>query len=64
MTDPPAHRDTGDDVALASNRGSTGTPLWLKVLGIVVLIAVVIGVVILPGLLGMGGHGPGLHQPP
>jgi hypothetical protein len=43
---------------------SAGTPLWLKVFGIVLLIVVVLAVVMLPGLLGMGGHGPGLHQPP
>jgi hypothetical protein len=43
---------------------ATSTPLWLKAFGIIVLIAVVIAVVMLPGVLGMGGHGPGLHQPP
>lgn len=64
MTDSPAQRDTGDDVVRASDRGSTSTPVWVKVFGIVILIAVAIGVVMLPGILGMGGHGPGLHQPP
>lgn len=43
---------------------AAGTPVWLKAFGIIILIAVVIAVVMLPGVLGMGGHGPGLHQPP
>jgi len=65
MTDPVARSDTGHDVGVAPDRGSTtSTPLWIKVFGIVVLIVVVIAVVTLPGMLGMGGHGPGLHQPP
>jgi len=45
-------------------RETTGTPVWLRVFGIVVLIVVVIAVAMLPGVLGIGGHGPGLHQPP
>jgi hypothetical protein len=43
---------------------TTGTPIWLKAFGIVLLIVVVIAIVVLPGVLGMGGHGPQLHQPP
>ena len=43
---------------------ATRMPVWLRALGILILVAVVIAVVMLPGVLGMGGHGPGLHQPP
>jgi ABC-type transporter Mla subunit MlaD len=39
----------------------TGTPLWLQVFGLLILVAVIAFVVVM--LVG-GGHGPGLHQPP
>ena len=40
----------------------TSTPVWLKVSGIVVLIAVVLFVVMM--LAGGVSHGPGMHAPP
>ena len=44
-----------------SDGGSpAGTPLWLKAIGIALLIAVVLFVVV---MLVAGGHGPGLHAP-
>lgn len=48
MADPRPDR-TGD---------TTGTPVWLKALGIVVLIVVVLFVVV---MLGGGGHTPRPH---
>jgi hypothetical protein len=51
MSDPRLDR-TGE---------TTGTPVWLKVFGIVVLIVVVLFVVV---TFAGGGHGPGLHGPP
>ena len=46
------------------DRGRASTPIALKVFGVALLIVVVIAIVMLPGVLGMGGHGPQLHQPP
>lgn len=40
---------------------TTSTPIALKVFGVALLIVVVIAIVMLPGVLGMGGHGPQLH---
>lgn len=43
------------------DRGSTtGTPLWVKVLGIIVIVLVLLFVVL---LLTPGGHGPRRHIP-
>ena len=43
-------------------RGHTGTPRWVKVFGIIVVVLILLlgGL----GLLGVGGeHGPGRHAP-
>lgn len=49
---------------LESDRGSApGTPRWVKVFGIIVIIVVLlVGIVMLTGLGGQ--HGPALHAPP
>lgn len=54
MADPHADR-TG------ITSGTTGMPVWLKVVGMVVLIGVVVVVVIFAGGV---NHGPGLHGAP
>jgi hypothetical protein len=46
MTDPPTDRGS-----------TTGTPLWVKVFGIIALALVVLFIV----LILIGGHGPGRH---
>jgi hypothetical protein len=53
MADSPSNAAT-DDV--------TGTPRWVKVAGIIVLVLVLVFVVL--KLTGLGGsHGPGRHAP-
>jgi hypothetical protein len=65
IADPPAYRNTGDETGAGPNRESTavypGTPRWVKVFGIslVVVVLLVIIVMIAVG----GGHGPGRHIP-
>jgi ABC-type transporter Mla subunit MlaD len=55
MPDP----DTGDDTSVGPDRGSTvGTPLWVKVFGLIALVVVLVFVVL---LLTGRGHGPGRH---
>ncbi|QIN84516.1 hypothetical protein GBA63_19110 [Rubrobacter tropicus] len=62
MDDPTRYPDTGDDTGVRPDRGSTtGTPRWVKVVGIVALVLVVLVVVML--LAGGGSHGPGIHTP-
>jgi hypothetical protein len=51
MADPSLHRD----------RSTTGTPLWVKVSGIIALVVILLLVVLL--LFGGAGHGPGRHTP-
>jgi hypothetical protein len=59
MAEPPPHSDTGDDTDVGPGPASTtGTPRWMKVIGIIGLIVIVLVVV---GLLIGGGHGPRLH---
>ena len=58
MTDRPPYPDTSDDIGVGSDRESaTGTPLWVKVFGIIVLILLLVFVI----LLLAGGHDPGRH---
>ena len=69
MADLPAYResnsDTSDDTGVGSDSGSSttypGTPRWVKVSGIVVLVLVllVVGVMVVGG----GQHGPMRHVP-
>jgi hypothetical protein len=50
MADAPSNRDKGAD---------TGTPLWVKVFGIIAVVVVVLFVI-----LHLGGGGPGRHMAP
>jgi hypothetical protein len=64
MVDPTRGTDLGDDPADAAGVGSgrspaPGTPLWVKVFGVVALIGILLVLLLL--LLG-GEHGPGLHS--
>jgi len=64
---PDANGDTDDDTGVKSGRASTtppgypGTPRWVKVSGIIVLVLVLLVVVLL--VVGGGSHGPGRHLP-
>lgn len=60
MADPPPYPDTG----VGPDRGSTpGTPRWVTVSGmIVIVLALLVGGLMLVGG-GLGGHGPGRHTP-
>jgi hypothetical protein len=40
---------------------TAGTPLWVKVFGVIALVVVVVVVVML--VTGRGGHGPSRHTP-
>jgi hypothetical protein len=58
MADLPPYRDTGDDTGVAP-----GTPRWVKIFGIIVLVLVLlVGIIIVTGV--GGEHGPGRHTPP
>lgn len=67
MADPPLYPDTGNDTDVSPGRGSTttpiypGTPRWVKVSGIVVLVLVLLIVIMM--VVGGGRHGPGRHMP-
>jgi len=58
MHDPPSAPTAGE----GSDRGSiTGTPRWVKLVGVIALVLVLlIGVMLLTG---RGSHGPGRHAP-
>lgn len=67
MADTTPYPDSGshataDDTGVGPALGSTtGPPRWVKVFGIIALVAVVlVGVLLLAGG-GPGGHGPGRH---
>lgn len=63
MADPPPYPDTSDDTGVGPDRGSTtGTPRWVKVLGIVGLVVVLL-VVVMMFTGGGDDHGPGRHTP-
>jgi hypothetical protein len=59
--DPNIGNDTGHDPGTIPTGGSTGTPRWVKVFGVVALLVVVLFVVVL--LIRGGEHGPGRHSP-
>jgi hypothetical protein len=46
----------------SDRRSPATTPIWVKVLGLAVLIVVLITVVMV--VLNTGAHGPGLHRSP
>ncbi len=56
--------ETGDDAGGERDGGSTtGTPRWVKVVGIIVLVLLLLLFVILMVTGRGGGHGPGRHTP-
>ena len=60
IADSPPYPDSVGDIGVEPGRGSTpGTPRWVKVLGIVGLVLVLL----IAGLMLFGGgqHGPGRH---
>lgn len=60
MADSPAHTDEGDDTAVGhDSQPASGTPLWVKVFGIITLVVLLVLVVL---LLAGGNHGPGRHS--
>jgi hypothetical protein len=61
MADPPGYPDTGDDTGAGPGREATpGTPRWVKVFAILVLVLVLLFVIL--KVTGLGGeHGPGRH---
>lgn len=62
MTDPPAYTDTGDDTRVRPDRGSTtGTPRWVKIVGTIVIVLVLLFVIMM--FIGGGSHGPSQHAP-
>ncbi|MDQ3641102.1 MAG: hypothetical protein M3450_06460 [Actinomycetota bacterium] len=60
MADPPRYSDTADDTGVEPDRASpTRTPLWVWVVGIVVLgtsLAMLRGMIVPLILNGLGGH--------
>jgi hypothetical protein len=59
MTGLPRYPRSSDDAGTETGRGSTtGAPRWVKVLGIIALVLVLLVVVLLIG----GNHGPGRHM--
>jgi hypothetical protein len=64
MAEQPVYADTSGDPDEAPHRGSTsaypGTPRWVKVFGIILLVLGLLVVVIMA--TGIGGHGPGRHM--
>ncbi|HEX9350241.1 MAG TPA: hypothetical protein VF877_03095 [Gaiellaceae bacterium] len=59
MAGPPRYPRSSDDTGTENGRASTtGAPRWVKVLGIIALILVLLVVVLLIG----GNHGPGRHM--
>jgi len=61
MTDPPASSDIDDDTDVGPGRATPGRPRWVKVLGVIaiVLLLLIIGL----QLFGGGRHGPFRHTP-
>lgn len=62
MVDQPDSPHTGE-TGVAPDRGSTaGAPRWVKVIGIIGLLVVLLAVVMMFAV-GGGEHGPGRHAP-
>jgi len=56
MADPPIRSNAREDPA-----NDTGIPRWVKILGIIALVVILLlGVMLVSG---PGGHGPGRHTP-
>ena len=63
MADRPPSPETRDDTGVGPSPASTaGTPRWVKVFGVIVIVLVLLVAVLL--LTGVGGlHGPARHIP-
>jgi hypothetical protein len=62
MADLPPSPDANGNTGVELSHGSTpGTPLWVKVFGIVALVLVLLVIIML--FAGGGSHGPGRHIP-
>lgn len=61
MSDRPS-RPGPDDTSTGTDRGpAPGAPRWVKVFGIITLVAILLFVVLV--FAGGGRHGPGRHMP-
>jgi hypothetical protein len=62
MADPPSYPHAGDDSDVTRDRAAiTGTPRWVRVVGIVALVVVLVFVILM--VVGdPGAHGPGRHM--
>jgi len=54
-------RTTKEDRIKPDHGSTTGTPRWVKVFGIIVLVLVLLVVIMM--IFGSGEHGPGRHFP-
>jgi len=62
MTDLPPSPDSNDNTGAGTGRELTpGTPLWVKVFGIVALVLVLLVIIVM--FASGGSHGPGRHIP-
>ena len=62
MADLPPDPDSGQGTGIGrESEPNAGTPRWVKVFGLIALVAVVLFVVVM--LVGGGEHGPGRHTP-
>ena len=64
IADSPPFPNTGDETGPGPGGSSTtypGTPRWVKVFGIILLVLVVLVAIVM--VAGGGGHGPGRHMP-
>jgi hypothetical protein len=61
MADPPRYPEASDDTRRA-DPGSTGTPRWVKVSGIIAFALILVFVIVM--IVGGGNHGPGRHALP
>lgn len=62
MADLPPYADSDGDDRRGADRGSTpGTPRWVAVFGITVLVLVLLILFVLLAGGGPGGHGPARH---
>jgi hypothetical protein len=58
FSSPDSNGDSIDDIDVGPNRGSTSTPCWMKVFGIIVIVLVLLFVILHLTGGGLGGHTP------
>ena len=64
MADLSPYPDSGSDTGEAPDRGSPPpTPFWVKALGIIAIVLVLLFVIMHLTGHGLGGHTPGGHTP-